>query len=62
MEIQEAMDPQVVEDIHPDEVHLEEEDPEDHWEEDQLVPLDTQDPQEIKDSQVHLDHKDTEDL
>ena len=27
MEIQEVMDPQVVEDIHPDKVHLEEEDP-----------------------------------
>ena len=27
MEIQEVMDPQVVEDIHPDEVHLVEEDP-----------------------------------
>ena len=43
MEIQEIMDPQVVEDSHQDEVHLEEADPPDH-QEDQLVPLETQDP------------------
>ena len=56
MEIQEMMDLQVVEDIHPDEVQ---EDPQDHQEEDHLVPLD---PQETRDPQVHLDHEDTEDL
>ena len=62
MEIQETMDPQVEEDIHLDEVHQEEEDPQDHQEEDQLVPLETLDPKEIKDLQVHLDHEDTEDI
>ena len=61
MEIQEIMDPQLVEDINQDEVHLEEEVPQDH-QEDHLVPLETWDPLEIKDPQVHLDHEDTEDL
>ena len=54
METQEVMDPQMVEDIHPDEVHLEEEDPQDHQEEDHLVPLETLDPQETKESQELL--------
>ena len=62
MEIEEAMDSQVVEDIHPDEVHVEEENPQDHQEEDHLVPLETLDPQETRDPQVHLDHVDKEDL
>ena len=62
MEIQETMGPQVVEDIHPGMVHLEEKDSQDHQEEDHLVPLETQDPLEIKEPQVHLDHEDINDL
>ena len=53
MEIQEVMNSQMMEDIHPNEVHKEEEDPQDHQEEDHLVSLH---PQEIKNLLVHLDH------
>ena len=56
MEIQETLDSQVVEDIHPDEVDLKEEDPQDHWGGGPPGPPGNQGPQ------VHLDHKDTEDL
>ena len=61
MEILGMMDPQVVEDILPDEDH-QEVDLQDHQEEDRLVPLEILDPQEIKDHQAPLDHEDTEDL
>ena len=44
MEILEVMDPQVVGDIHPDKVHMEEDDPQNHQEEDHLVPMETLDP------------------
>ena len=58
MEILEMMDPQVMEDILPDEDHREEV----GLQEDHLVPLEILDPQEIKDHQAPLDHEDTEDL
>ena len=54
MEILEIMDPQVVEDILPDEDH-QEVDPQDHQEEDHLVPLahlEILDPQKIEDHQA----------
>ena len=56
------MDHQVGEDIPLDEVHLEEEDPQGHQEEDHLVPLEIPDPLETQDPQVHPDHEDIEDL
>ena len=55
MEILEVMDPQEMEDIPKEEIHLEEEDHQDHQEEDHLVHLEALDPQEIKDPQVPLD-------
>ena len=64
MEILEIMDPQVVEDILPDE-DPQELDLQYHQEEDHPVPLahlEILDPQEIKDHQAPLDHEDTEAL
>ena len=58
MEILEVMDPQEMEDIPQEEIHLEEEDHQDHQEENHLVPLETLDLQEIK---VPLDPEATED-
>ena len=63
MEILEMMDHQIMEDIPQDKDH-QEADPQDHQEEDHLVPLahlEILDPQEIEDLQVPLDHEDTED-
>ena len=58
MEILEVMDPQEIEDIPQEEIHLDEED---HQEEDHLVPLEILDLQEIKDPQVPLDPEAIED-
>ena len=60
MEILEMMDHQIMADILQDEDH-QEADPQDHQEEDHLVPLahmEMLDPQEVEDLQVPLDHKD----
>ena len=60
MEILEIMDHQIMADILQDEDH-QEADPQDHQEEDHLVPLahlEMLDPQEVEDLQVPLDHKD----